>query len=105
MLIINKLFYNILILILIASLLDNVTCQFEVTFDVTLSDGSTNPYFLLLLFWLVAFSWPIMRWIYSTFIERAVNQVKERVESIAHQISEKISAAGRKFSEQIKDDK
>ena len=102
MLLINFLNKKNLYILLLALLVDNVTCQFEVTFDVTLSDGSTNPYFLLLLFWLVAFLWPIIRWIYSTFIERAVNQVKERVESIAHQISEKISAAGRKLSEQIK---
>jgi hypothetical protein len=90
------------IIFMLLSLLDIVKGQFEVTFDVTLPDGSTNPYFLLLIFWIVAFMWPILRWIYSSFIERAVNQVKERVENIAHQISEKISAAGRKLSEQIK---
>ena len=102
MLLINFLNKKNLYILLLALLVDNVTCQLEVTFDVTLSDGSTNPYFLLLLFWAVAFSWPILRWIYSTFIERAVNQVKEKVESIAHQISEKISAAGRKLSETAK---
>ena len=91
-----------IIFILLSLLLDIVKGQFDVTFDVTLSDGSTNPYFLLLIFWIVAFTWPILRWIYSSFIERAVNQVKQRVESIAHQLSEKISAAGRKVSETMK---
>ena len=94
-----------LFIVFIYTIIDSVMGQGEglqVTFDSTNQDGSVNPYFLLLLFWIVAFTWPVIRWVYSTFIERAVNQVKERVESIAHQLSERISAAGRKMSEQVK---
>ena len=97
--------YNIRMLnviLLLSVLLDVVNGQMEVTFDVYDSTGAVNPYFLILLFWLVVLLWPICRWIYSTFIERAVNSVKQRVENIAHQISERMSAAGRKLSEQMK---
>ena len=92
----------IIIALLLSVIINKVNAQFEVTFDVYDSTGAVNPYFLILLFWLIVLLWPVVRWIYSTFIERAVNKVKERVESIAQQLSEKISAAGRKLSEQMK---
>ena len=96
--------YLIIVVILISQL-DLVNAQqgqLSVTLSLYDSTGSVNPYFLIMLFWLVAMLWPALRWIYSTFIERAVNRVKERVESMAHQLSERISAAGRKLSETIK---
>jgi len=96
-------FYIVSIVFLFISvLLDAVNGQLVVTFDVYDSTGAVNPFFLILLFWVVVLLWPVCRWIYSTFIERALNNVKERVENIAHQISERMSAAGRKLSEQMK---
>ena len=97
--------YLIIIIIYISILIELADAQQDsivVTFDVVDSTGAVNPYFLILLFWLIVLFWPVVRWIYSTFIERAVNCVKERVESIAHQLSERISAAGRRLSESIK---
>ena len=100
--------YLIIIIIYISILIELADAQqgsIVVTFDVVDSTGAVNPYFLILLFWLIVLFWPVGRWLYSTFIERAVNRVKERVESIAHQLSERISAAGRKLSESVKVDK
>ena len=95
--------FNAVSVVLSLSILINaVNGQLVVSFDVYDISGAVNPYFLILLFWIVVLSWPICRWLYSTFIERAVNSVKERVESIAHQLSERMSAAGRKLSEQMK---
>ena len=95
----------IIIILFISILIELVEAQqggIVVTLDVVDSTGAVNPYFLILLFWLIVLFWPVLRWVYSTFIERAVNRVKERVESIAHQLSERISAAGRKLSESVK---
>ena len=97
--------YFIIIILSISILIELAEAQqggIVVTFDVVDSTGAVNPYFLIILFWIIVLFWPILRWLYSTFIERAVNRVKERVESIAHQLSERISAAGRKLSETIK---
>ena len=97
--------YVIIIILFISILIELAEAQqgsIVVTFDVVDSTGAVNPYFLILLFWLIVLFWPVVRWVYSTFIERAVNRVKERVESIAHQMSERISAVGRRLSESIK---
>ena len=58
--------------------------------------------FLLLLFFLLNYVTPIMRWFYSNYLEELVEKATKEMEKASKRMSDRVSDASRKASQSIR---
>lgn len=74
----------------------------EIVFEINTDPATGLIYFLLVFFFAVGFTVPIIKYLYVFYIGRFVEKAQKRLGEISDRISERMSDAGRKVSEQMK---
>ena len=64
--------------------------------------GAGLIYLLLVLFFLINFLTPVLKWIYLNYLERLVDSANKQVAKISKRISDRLSDVGRKASQSIR---
>ncbi len=80
--------------------LDLALAQETIVFSI--DAGAGLIYLLLILFFLINFLTPIMKWIYLNYLERLVDSANKQVAKISKRISDRLSDVGRKTSQSIR---
>lgn len=92
---------GIIYAVLLACVLSSVSAQGS-DVKVTVNLGEGLIYFLVILFFLLSYCTPIIRWLYVTYLAQLVEKATKEITKASKRFTERMSDANRRITQRLR---